>query len=144
MSQAVIVPVVKSGPNAQAGTVGKSLMSTLVRWGLAFLGGIIVILGIVMAPLPGPFGVPVMVVGLMILLRSSFSARRAFVKLQRKHPRFVFPLRRLLRREPEVIPVIWQQVLRVERMGLPRSWRFVRRTRLAFRKKPKATDQRSV
>jgi Putative transmembrane protein (PGPGW) len=105
---------------------------------MALLGGAIVALGILIAPLPGPFGVPVMVIGLMILLRSSFTARRAFVKLQRRHPRIVFPLRRLLRREPEVIPVAWQQTLRLERMVLPKSWRFVRRVRLSLRKSPKA------
>ena len=76
--------------------------------------------------------------GLMILLRSSFSAKRAFVKLQRRHPRIVFPLRRLLRREPEVMPVAWQQVLRLERTVLPRSWRFARRMRLFVRGRSKA------
>jgi Putative transmembrane protein (PGPGW) len=138
MPQAVIVPVVKSESSAQAETVGRGLVGTFARWGMALLGGAIVVLGIVIAPLPGPFGVPIMVIGLMILLRSSFSAKRAFVKLQRRHPRFVFPLRRLLRREPEVLPVAWQQMLRFERMVVPRSWRFARRLRLSFRKKPQA------
>ena len=71
----------------------------------------------------------------MLLLRSSYWARRAFVKLQYQHPRFVFPLRRLLRRDPEVMPVVWQQVLRIERLVLPRSWRFVRGLRLRVRGK---------
>ena len=30
---------------------------------------------------------------------------------------------RLLRREPEVLPVMWQQTLRIERMILPKEWR---------------------
>jgi hypothetical protein len=38
-------------------------------------------------------------------------------------------MRRLLRREPEVIPVAWQQVLRTEKAVLPRRWRFAGRTR---------------
>lgn len=137
MSEAVAVPIIKSDQEAPAEDVGGEVMSRLVRWGMALLGGAIVGLGILMAPLPGPFGVPVMVVGLMILLRSSFSAKRAFVKLQRRHPRIVFPLRRLLRREPEVMPVAWQQVLRFERMVLPRSWRFARRVRISLRGRPR-------
>lgn len=102
------------------------------------LGGALTVLGIVMAPLPGPFGVPVMVVGLMLLLRSSYWAKRAFLKLQRKHPRFVFPVRRLLRRDPEVMPVVWQQVLRFERMVLPRKWRVSRKLRVHYFRKQRS------
>ena len=138
MPQTVVVPLAKSDQDANADNVGAEVVSRLGRWALALFGGAIVAVGIVMAPLPGPFGVPVMVVGLMILLRSSFSAKRAFVKLQRRHPRFVFPLRRLLRREPEVMPVAWQQVLRFERMVLPKPWRFARRLRLSLRNRSQA------
>lgn len=137
MSQALAVSQMKSD---RADPVGSDVVSRLARWGMALLGGAIVAIGILMAPLPGPFGVPVMVVGLMILLRSSFSAKRAFVKLQRRHPRIVFPLRRLLRREPEVMPVAWQQVLRFERVVLPKSWRFARKVRLSFRAKRRNPD----
>jgi len=137
MPQTVVAPLAKPDQDAHAENVGAEVVSRLARWGMALLGGAIVAVGSVIAPLPGPFGVPVMVVGLMILLRSSFWARRAFVKLQRRHPRIVFPLRRLLRREPEVMPVAWQQVLRFERMVLPKSWRFARRLRLSLRRKPK-------
>ena len=35
-------------------------------------------------------------------------ARRQFIGLQRRHPKILFPVRRLLRREPEVVPVAWQ------------------------------------
>ena len=35
----------------------------------------------------------------------------------------VFPVRRLIRREPEVLPVMWQQALRIERLILPAKWR---------------------
>ena len=59
----------------------------------------------------------------MIVLRNSFYARRQFVRLQRAHPKMVSPIRRLLRRDPEMILVFWQQSLRVERMLLPRRWR---------------------
>lgn len=137
MPQTIVVPLTKTDKDAHVENTGAEIVSRLGRWVMALLGGAIVAVGIVMAPLPGPFGVPVMVVGLMILLRSSFWAKRAFVKLQHRHPRIVFPLRRLLRREPEVMPVAWQQVLRFERMVLPKSWRFARRLRLSLRRKPK-------
>ena len=73
------------------------------------------------------------VVGLMIVLRNSFKARRQFIRFQRKHPKMAFPLRRLLRREPEVVLVFWQQTLRVERLIIRRrGWRLATRLRRRF------------
>ena len=103
------------------------------RTGMVLLGFAIIAAGVLIAPLPGPGGIPVIVVGLMIVLRNSFKARRQFVKFQRAHPKMVFPIRRLLRREPEVLPVAWQQALRVERLLLPRRIRFAVRTRRRLR-----------
>ncbi len=135
MSQALVLPLMNPEPAAPP---KRGLVEILSRWGLSILGGLMVLVGLAIAPLPGPFGIPITVVGLMLLLRSSYWAKRAFVKLQYKHPRFVFPLRRLLRRDPEVMPVVWQQILRIERMVLPRSWRFVRGMRLKLRGKRSA------
>ena len=109
--------------------LAREIVNRLVRWGLVLLGLVIVLAGILIAPLPGPGGIPVIVVGLMIVLRNSFYARRQFVKIQRAHPKLIFPIRRLLRRDPEVVPVAWQQALRVERIVLPQSWRFLVRSR---------------
>ena len=108
----------------------------LMRLLLTLLGAVIAVVGVLMAPLPGPFGVPVTVVGLMLVLRNSFWARRRFVRLQHRHPRWLFPLRRLLRKNPEILPVAWQQALRVERLLTPRKLRFLVRTRrkMRFRK----------
>ena len=75
------------------------------------------------------------VVGLMIVLRNSFKAKRQFVKFQRRHPKTAYPIRRLLRREPEVFPVFWQQYLRVERVVLPSRYRFAVKTRRRFRRR---------
>lgn len=102
----------------------REVVTRITRWGLVLLGLLIVLAGILIAPLPGPGGIPVIVVGLMIVLRNSFYARRQFVKMQRAHPKLIFPLRRLLRRDPEVLPVFWQQYLRVERILLPQRMRF--------------------
>jgi hypothetical protein len=104
----------------------------LVRWALLGIGGFLVILGFVIAPLPGPLGLPVTLAGLVLVLRNSFAARRAFVKFSHKHPRMIFPLRRLLRREPEVAAVAWQQTLRVERMLFPKNWRIAQQLRRRY------------
>lgn len=108
----------------------------MLRIGLLVLGGLIMAVGVVLALLPGHLGVPILVVGLMVVLRNSLPARKEFIRLQRRHPNWVFPLRRLMRREPEVIPVVWQQVLRTERLVLPVRFRFVRRLRVRFLRKP--------
>jgi hypothetical protein len=108
------------------------------RFALLTLGWLLLVVGLVFAMLPGHVGLPVLIAGLIIVLRASRPARRMFIGLQRRHPRFFFPIRRLLRREPEVLPVAWQQVLRTERFLLPRGWRPARRIRrwLFVRRKP--------
>ena len=108
--------------------VGRSF----VRWVLLSVGSILIVLGVMMAPLPGPLGLPVTLAGLVLVLRNSFRLRRVFIKVQRRHPRFVFPLRRLLKREPEVAAVTWQQLLRIERVFLPKSWRMGKQLRRKY------------
>ena len=95
-------------------------------------GWVLIGIGLVGAVLPLHLGIPVLVLGLIIVLRTSRQARRRFIGLQRRHPRFVFPIRRLLRRDPEVFPVAWQQLLRTERFFLPKAWRFARPVRRRF------------
>jgi hypothetical protein len=87
------------------------------------VGWVLIAGGLVLALLPGHLGILLLAVGVIVVLRNSYRARRQFIHLQRRHPRFVFPVRRLIRREPEVLPVLWQQVLRFERLVLPASWR---------------------
>lgn len=83
-----------SAPDATA----RALAGRVKRAGFVLLGTLIVLLGILIAPIPGPGGIPVIVVGLMIILRNSFKARRHFVRLHHAHPRVISPLRSLLRR----------------------------------------------
>ncbi|WP_288758519.1 hypothetical protein [uncultured Brevundimonas sp.] len=100
-------------------------------------GLMVVMLGILIAPLPGPGGVPVIAVGLMLILRSSFWAKRQFIRAQYARPKWVYPFRRLMRRKPEIAPVFWQQALRAEKMVLRRRRRLVRlrkRIRRSFRR----------
>jgi hypothetical protein len=115
--------------------LAREIVNRMVRWGLLALGAVILLVGLGLTALPGHLGLPLLVIGLMIVLRNSFKARRQFVELQRKHPNFVFPIRRLMRREPEIVQVVWQQTLRVERLVLPRRVRFMVRTRRRWLRK---------
>ena len=117
-----------------ADDAARELVSRAGRWLFFGIGVAIVALGVLIAPLPGPGGIPVIVVGLMVTLRNSFWAKRQFIRFQRAHPKMVFPIRRLLRREPEVMPVFWQSVLRMERILLPKNRRFVKTLRKRMRR----------
>jgi hypothetical protein len=108
------------------------LATQIGRWLLLGLGGLLILLGLAIEFLPLPLHMPgmaIIVIGLMLVLRNSFKARRQFVLIQHNHPRMVFPLRRLLRREPEIVQVFYQQYLRVERLILPRRIRFAVKVR---------------
>ncbi len=115
--------------------LAKEVAGRVLRPALVVLGILVCLAGVLVSPLPGPGGIPVIVVGLMLILRNSFKARRQFVKFQRAHPRMVSPLRRLLRRDPEVIAFTWQQMLRVERLVLPSRGRFLARSRRHLRRR---------
>jgi hypothetical protein len=115
--------------NRASDEFARELASRVARWLLIGLGLVIMLVGLPLVALPGHIGLPLMVVGLMIVLRNSFSAKRRFVRMQRAHPNVVFPIRRLMRREPEIVQVVWQQYLRVERLVLPRRVRFAVRSR---------------
>ena len=80
------------------------------------LGVVIVIAGALIGALPGPGGIPVTTLGLVLILRNSYWAKRQFIKAQRAKPKWVYPFRRLMRKNPEVAPVFWQQALRVEKL----------------------------
>lgn len=112
--------------------------SRLLRWGRMALGVLIMIAGFLIAPLPGPFGLPIAVVGLMMVLQSSMQAKRHFIRLKRRHPNWIYPLRRLMRRRPEFFAVFWQMTLRTERMVLRRARFLGRWRRRTFRRKPRA------
>ncbi len=103
-----------------------------VRWVQMGIGFVLIAIGAAIEFLPLPLHMPgavVLVFGLILVLRTSYSARKTFIRMQRRHPKMVFPLRRLLRREPEVMPVAWQQILRTEKAVLPRRWRIAGRAR---------------
>jgi hypothetical protein len=114
----------------------RELLGRVGRWLLLGLGGLLLIVGLVAEIVPPPIhfmGMPMIVIGLMLVLRNSFKARRRFVEIQKAHPKVVFPVRRLLRREPEVVLVFWQVYLRSERLILPKRYRFAVATRRRYK-----------
>lgn len=133
-----VMPRVRHSP---ADDFAREVIWRVKRWVMILLGLLIIAAGILISPVPGPGGIPVIVIGLMLVLRNSFWARKQFIKVQKAHPKLVFPIRRLLRREPEVIPVAWQQVLRIERLVLPRRYRIA--TRWRKRAKRRAAARRA-
>ena len=113
------------------------MMRKGMRMALVGVGLVIMAIGVPLALLPWLHipGALILATGLVVVLRNSFSARRTFIRAQRRHPKFVFPIRRLIRREPEVFPVAWQATLRFERLVLPRRLRPMRHTRRFFMKR---------
>jgi len=116
--------------------LAREVAARIRRFGMVLLGFAIIGFGILIAPLPGPGGIPVIVVGLMVVLRNSFKARRQFVRLHRAYPKTLYPIRRLLRRDPEFVALFYLQTLRVERILLPARIRFVKGLRRRFRGRP--------
>ena len=115
--------------------LAREVAARIKRGGMVLVGFAVIIAGILIAPIPGPGGIPVIVVGVMIVLRNSFKAKRQFLRIQKAHPKMVFPIRRLMRREPEILQVFWQQYLRMERLVLPSRVRFAVKTRRHIRRR---------
>jgi len=116
-----------------------AMMRKGVRLAMVGVGWAIIALGVVAFLLfLHTLGILLAAIGLVLVLRHSFTARRSFIRAQRRHPKIVFPIRRLIRREPEVMPVAWQASLRFERMITPRrlrGLRVLRRIRRRWKKR---------
>ena len=67
------------------------------RWLLIALGVIIMVVSPLVAPLPGPGGLPIFAIGLTLVLANSFWAKRRFVELNRRYPKMLTPIRDILR-----------------------------------------------
>lgn len=62
------------------------------------MGWTIIGLGVLISPLPGPGGIPVIALGGMLLLRNSAAARRLFVRAKQRWPRLLSPFEALRKR----------------------------------------------
>ena len=58
-----------------------------VEWGLFGVGVVLVIIGILIAPLPGPGGVFFIAPGAALILKTSMWAKRHYVKFKRWQPK---------------------------------------------------------
>jgi hypothetical protein len=132
MSQTFTTPLAHARPRPGSRT---GALRGMLRLALLAFGILLIAVGLVGAVLPFHLGLPVLVIGLAVVLRSSIGAKREFVRWQRRHPNWVFPLRRLMRREPEVVHVMWHSMLRTERF-LPRKLRVLVRLRRGLRRRP--------
>ncbi|CAN5228292.1 hypothetical protein BH09PSE2_BH09PSE2_13190 [soil metagenome] len=103
------------------------------------IGFVLIAFGVVSVWIPFTLhiGGAFVVIGLIMVLRNSRRLRRHFVIWSRRHPRWGWPLRRLLRKKnPQVWPVLWHEALRMERI-LPRRLRYLRLLRVRlFRRSP--------
>ncbi len=96
-------------------------------------------LGVVISPLPGPLGLPLVMVGLVLLLRSSTWVKRHFVRLVHKHPKWLGPLRSLMRPHAKFIAIFWRFMLRAEGLVLKPRNSLLRRLHRLFRRRHHAT-----
>ncbi len=104
-------------------------MTILLKVLMMLAGVVTMVLGVIITPLPGPFGVPVIILGLVILLRSSTWMKRQFVKQVKKHPHSLGKVRALLRPGAKILALVWLNMLRCERRLLSRRQRILYRFR---------------
>lgn len=81
------------GGTTQSATASQPSTRRLVLIGVGWL---VFALGIVVSPLPGPGGIPIILIGTIIVLRNSWDARRFFVRMKRRYPTTVWPLKKAL------------------------------------------------
>ncbi|MGZ3297550.1 MAG: hypothetical protein ACXU8O_00930 [Asticcacaulis sp.] len=95
----------------------KHLSKKALGWVLIAFGLLLMLAGFTLIIVPGHYFL--IVAGLILVLGNSFWARRQFIHLKRRHPNWVMPLRKLLRKKnPPVASVFWQQTLKIERFFL--------------------------
>src|SRR4051812_29608462 len=104
MDQSVTRPALDIEPVAAAAdtpeeTVG--MWTRIVRGAQTIVGWVLMLAGLPLSFLPLHLGLPLLLLGLILVLRSSVKAKRKFIEQQQKRPRVLFPIRRLLRRDPE-------------------------------------------
>lgn len=82
----------------QAGSVDYlSLSRWLISRFFLVLGGICILLGLLDLLTPLPFGIPLILLGTTLILNSSHSAKKAFVRAGRRYPRTVGRVRKIMR-----------------------------------------------
>jgi hypothetical protein len=111
----------------------KRFSKKALGWVLIALGFVLIAAGFVLIIVPGHYFL--IVAGLILVLRNAFWARRQFIHLKRRHPNWIMPIRKLLRRNPQVVSVFWQQILKIERFVLRKGAGGLRGLRRRFWRK---------
>lgn len=106
---------------------------------LIAIGMVFFVVGIPFALAPFHLGLPFVAIGLIMVLRNAMWARRQFIHLKRRHPNWVMPVRKLLRKKPQFASVFWHQTLRTERLLL-RSRHFLGSLRRRYMRRPKTVS----
>ena len=94
----------KNAPARPANGVAAFAMdvSAMVRWMMqrmmTLFGLLIILIGIPLTPTPIPVGLPMIAIGLVILLNSSDTAKRAFIRWGRRYPETGRKVRNLMKR----------------------------------------------
>lgn len=115
-------------PRLAAEPIGGVVRHSMRAFWIA-IGVVLLAIGFAGMILPGP-GLPFVVVGLIVILKNSRFARKTFVRTQRRHPKVLYPLRRMLGRWQDMVVVMYRQTLKTERLVL-RRFRFLSRMRRA-------------
>jgi hypothetical protein len=110
-------------------------MAVVFKIIMMITGALLMALGLAISPLPGPLGLPVMLVGLVLLLRSSTWVKRHFVRLVHKYPKWLGPLRSLMRPHAKFLAVLWRFMLRAEGLALKPRHSLLRRIHRFFRRR---------
>ncbi|MEQ9812500.1 MAG: hypothetical protein RLO50_06935 [Azospirillaceae bacterium] len=66
------------------------------RYVVITAGWLLIVIGTLIGPIPGPWSLPLVALGAVMILRRSLWARRRFVRLSQRYPRLLGPLRRFL------------------------------------------------
>lgn len=120
----IVVPHKKQGAAVRsAKRTFKRFTQKVLGWVLIALGFVLVAAGFVAVIIPGHMFL--VVAGLILILRNAFWARRQFIHLKRRHPNWIMPIRKLLRRNPPLVSIFWQQILKIERMILRKGRQLV-------------------
>jgi hypothetical protein len=85
------------------------------------LGVGLIIAAPVLSILPGPVGILCTVVGLVLVLRNARWARRTFIRLKRRFPRWGKRAHRMLR-PGGLLRWMWRENLKLERRWTPLGW----------------------
>lgn len=116
----IVVPHKKHGSAVRsAKRTFKRFTQKVLGWVLMAIGFVLIAAGFVLIIVPGHYFL--VVAGLILVLRNAFWARRQFIHLKRRHPNWVMPIRKLLRRNPPIVSIFWQQILKFERVILRKS-----------------------